>query len=641
MGSQLFRKKSVEKILAESQDSNHHLKRTLRTKDLVGFGIAAIIGAGIFSTIGRASYEGGPAVIFLFLFTALACGFTAFAYAEFASLVPVSGSAYTYSYVAFGELFAWVIGWALIMEYAIGNIVLAISWSDYFTTLLSGLGLHLPEWMTMDYFTARDGHAIISNELAKGYTLEGLKSTPYAQDIAKYLAFENAPKIGFNLVVDIPALVITFLITALVFRGINETRKMSNAMVVLKVAVVLLVILVGFFYVNPENWNPFAPNGITGVLAGVSSVFFAYIGFDAISTTAEECVNPKKDLPRGIFLSIIICTVLYVLIALVITGLVHYSELNVGDPLAYVFEQIEDLRWLAGIIAISAVIAMASVFIVFQIGQPRIWMTMSRDGLLPKRFSNIHPKYKTPSYATIFTGFVVGVPILFTDLEFVVDACSIGTLFAFVLVCAAVIRLDANPNAQRGSFRTPFIDARWVMPILTLLIVVLCLTTFEKETKAFFTLQAEPMPVETLIQSLNQKELQDTQRFIEDQNNGQTVVHLDHYLKNLTPIQYADLLDKLPIDEQKKLEVGWDVFKHKIPMYLFILIFFGMFIRSYFYKTSMIPLAGMLCCFYMMAQLGIKNWIIFLCWLLIGLAIYFGYGYRHSKLKKENSLIQE
>ncbi len=218
--SQLFRKKSVESILAESAKNTTTMKRTLGVRDLTGFGIAAIVGAGIFSTIGRASFEGGPAVIFLFIFTAIACGFTAFAYAEFASLVPVSGSAYTYSYVAFGELFAWVIGWALIMEYAIGNIVLAISWSDYFTTLLSGMGLHLPEWMTMDYFTAREGFEFVSNELAKGKTLEGIANSPYAQEIPKYLAFKDAPYLGFNLVVDIPALIITFLITALVYRGI-------------------------------------------------------------------------------------------------------------------------------------------------------------------------------------------------------------------------------------------------------------------------------------------------------------------------------------------------------------------------------------------------------------------------------------
>lgn len=630
--SQLFRKKTVESILAESAKNTATMKRTLGVRDLTGFGIAAIVGAGIFSTIGRASFEGGPAVIFLFIFTAIACGFTAFAYAEFASLVPVSGSAYTYSYVAFGELFAWVIGWALIMEYAIGNIVLAISWSDYFTSLLSGLGIHMPEWMTMDYFTAKEGFEFVSNELAKGKTLEGIANSPYAQEIPKYLAFKDAPFVGFNLVVDIPALVITFLITALVYRGINESRKASNAMVVLKLAVVVLVIVVGAFYVNPDNWNPFAPNGIGGVLAGVSSVFYAYIGFDAISTTAEECKDPKRDLPRGIFASIIICTILYVLIALVITGMVHYSELNVGDPLAYVFEKINDLQWLAGIIAFSAVVAMASVFIVFQIGQPRIWMTMSRDGLLPKKFSKIHPKFKTPSFATIFTGFVVGIPILFTDLELVVDACSIGTLFAFVLVCAAVLRMDADPNAKRGNFKTPFIDAKFIMPIVTVLIVILCMTTFKNDTIDFFTNKPQSMPVEKFVESLTPKELKDSYATIKS-TTGTDVEFLDDYLITLSPEQYSKTLAQLPVYENKKVEKGWDVFKHKIPMIIFLLIYVFMVVRTFFKRTSIIPLAGMLCCFYMMAQLGLKNWMIFLIWLAIGLVIYFAYGYRHSKLK--------
>ncbi|WP_313373915.1 amino acid permease [Chishuiella sp.] len=630
--SQLFRKKSVASILAESDKNSASMKRTLGVRDLTGFGIAAIVGAGIFSTIGRASFEGGPAVIFLFIFTAIACGFTAFAYAEFASLVPVSGSAYTYSYVAFGELFAWVIGWSLIMEYAIGNIVLAISWSDYFTTLLSGMGIHTPEWMTMDYFTAKEGFEFVTNELAKGKTLDSIANSHYVQEIPKYLAYKDAPNVGFHLVVDIPALIITFLITALVYRGINESRKASNAMVVLKLAVVVLVIIVGAFYVNPDNWNPFAPNGIGGVLAGVSSVFYAYIGFDAISTTAEECKDPKRDLPRGIFASIIICTILYVVIALVITGMVHYSELNVGDPLAYVFDKINDLKWLAGIIALSAVVAMASVFIVFQIGQPRIWMTMSRDGLLPKKFSKLHPKFKTPSYATIFTGFVVGIPILFTDLELVVDACSIGTLFAFVLVCAAVIRLDADPNAIRGNFKTPFFNAKYIMPFVTLIIILVCATTFKEESKSFFNNEPQVTPAEKFVSSLSDKELKDT--YITLKNiTGNEVEHLDDYLSNLDEETYKSTINKLPVYEEKKTEQGWDVFKHKIPMYIFLVIYISMFVRCFFKRTSIIPLAGMLCCFYMMAQLGLKNWLIFLIWLVIGLIIYFSYGYKHSKLK--------
>jgi APA family basic amino acid/polyamine antiporter len=574
--NQLFRKKSVADILASAE--NNSLAKRLGVRDLTGFGIAAIIGAGIFSTIGRASYEGGPAVVFLFLFTALACAFTAFAYAEFASLVPVSGSAYTYSYVAFGELFAWVIGWALIMEYAIGNIVVAISWSDYFTNLLNHIpGIHVPEWMTMDYFTAKEGYAVVQNELSKGATLDSLATSEFSSEIPKYLAYANAPNLGFPLVVDVFALLITFLITALVYRGINESRKASNIMVLLKVAVVLLVIVIGAFYVNTENWSPFAPNGISGVLAGISSVFFAYIGFDAISTTAEECKNPQRDLPRGIFLAIIICTVLYVAIALVITGLVHYSELNVGDPLAYVFTKVQDLQWLSGVIAISAVVAMASVFVVFQLGQPRIWMTMSRDGLLPKKFSRIHPKFKTPSYATVVTGLVVATPIFFTDLEMVVDACSIGTLFAFVLVCAGVLKLESNKNGPRGKFKVPYINSAYVMPVVFALVCFVLFYYFKTETINFFT---------------NAPQL-----------------NADGVMEN-----------------------GWELFRHKIPMWIFIVIFVVMTLLSIVRKMTFIPLAGMLCCFYMMAELGLKNWIFFLIWLVVGLVIYFIYGYRNSKL---------
>lgn len=629
--SDLFRKKSVTEILASAE--NHTLAKRLGVRDLTGFGIAAIIGAGIFSTIGRASYEGGPAVVFLFMFTALACAFTAFAYAEFASLVPVSGSAYTYSYVAFGELFAWVIGWALIMEYAIGNIVVAISWSDYFTNLLNGIpGVHVPEWMTMDFFTAREGFGVIQNELTKGITLEALAaSTEFAQEVPKYLAYTNAPNVGFPLVVDVFALLITFLITALVYRGINESRKASNIMVLLKVAVVLLVIILGAFYVNTENWSPFAPNGMSGVLAGISSVFFAYIGFDAISTTAEECKNPQRDLPRGIFLAIIICTVLYVAIALVITGLVHYSELNVGDPLAYVFTKVEDLQWLSGVIAISAVIAMASVFVVFQLGQPRIWMTMSRDGLLPKNFAKIHPKFRTPSYATIVTGFVVAVPILFTDLEMVVDACSIGTLFAFVLVCAGVLKLESNKNGPRGKFKVPYINSAYVMPFVFALVCLVLFKFFKTETLDFFTNEPQIVQTSDFISSLNQDELVLVKNKITSLS-GNADIPIDNYLNSLSKEEYKTTINSFSIAPSKKYETGWELFRHKIPMWIFIFIFVGMTIISIARKMTFIPLAGMLCCFYMMAELGLKNWIFFLIWLAVGLIIYFVYGFRHSKL---------
>lgn len=465
----LFRKKNVTDILAsvDSQDANGSLAKHLGVRDLTSLGIAAIIGAGIFTTIGQASADGGPAVIFLFIFTAIACGFAAFAYAEFASVVPVSGSAYTYSYVAFGELFAWIIGWALIMEYSIGNITVAIGWSGYFTELLSSMGLHLPDWSTIDYISASNGFKEASSLLLQGNAIESLNHG--VQEA--YFAWKDAPTIfGLRIIADFPALFITFIITWLVYRGIKESKNASNAMVVIKLAVVLLVIAVGAFYVDTTNWDPFAPNGIGGILKGVSAVFFAYIGFDAISTTAEECKNPQRDLPKGMMWAIIICTILYVLIALVLTGMVHYSHLAVNDPLAFVFEKL-DLKWLSGIIAVSAVVAMASVLLVFQIGQPRIWMSMSRDGLLPKRFAKIHPRFKTPSFSTIVTGLLVGGGTLFLNMSTVTDLCSIGTLFAFVLVCAGVLRLESLGVERK--FKTPYINSQLVAPIGFILAIII------------------------------------------------------------------------------------------------------------------------------------------------------------------------
>lgn len=482
----LFRKKSVSDILKQVEkdglaNNPDGLGKHLGVRDLTAFGIAAIIGAGIFSTIGKASADGGPAVIFLFLFTAIACGFAAFAYAEFASMVPISGSAYTYSYVAFGELIAWIIGWALIMEYAIGNITVAISWSDYFTGLLNSGGIHLPQWIQMDYLTASNGFDKATLLMQSGKTFDNLDAGLQAA----YTAWTSSPIIGsIHLVADIPALFIIILITALVYRGIKESKNATNLMVVIKLCIVLLVIAVGVFYVDTDNWDPFAPNGVSGILKGISAVFFAYIGFDAISTTAEECKDPQRDLPRGMMWAIIICTVLYILIALVLTGMVNYSDLNVGDPLAFVFEKL-NMKWMSGIIGVSALIAMAGVLLVFQLGQPRIWMSMSRDGLLPKSFSRIHPKFKTPSFATVVTGFVVAIPALFLNLTMVTDLCSIGTLFAFVLVCAGVLVLQNKPNIPRGKFKTPYINSKYIMPALLTAAAIFSFTYNKQNTMEF------------------------------------------------------------------------------------------------------------------------------------------------------------
>src|SRR6478672_10075035 len=438
--SDLFRKKSTAIVLREGGDGEHltGLHKVLTVRDLTFFGIAAVIGGGTFSAIGNACFSGGPAVVLLYIMCAIACGFTAMCYAEFASRVPVSGSAYTYAYVSFGEIFAWIIGWALLMEYSIGNIYIAFSWSGYFTNLLESFHLHLPEWLTINYKSAHA--AFLENKAGEGM-----------------LAWQNAPTVGnLKIIFDMPAIVINLLITYLVYKGTKESKNVSNAMVYIKLAIIVLVIIVGAFYVDIKNWTPFMPNGFTGVMGGVSAVFFAYIGFDAVSTLAEESKNPQRDLPRGMIYSLVVCTVVYIILALVITGMVSYKLLGVSDPLAEIFA-LKGVKWMLFIVSIAAVVAMTSVLLVFQMGQPRIWMTMSRDGLMPKKFSQIHPKYKTPSFATIVTGLVVGIPIFFTDENFVLDFTSIGTLFAFVLVCGGVLTLSPHSETEaetqtRGKF---------------------------------------------------------------------------------------------------------------------------------------------------------------------------------------------
>ena len=461
MSKSLFRTKKIDKILSDMPEEGHAsgLNKVLNVRDLTFLGIAAVIGAGIFSTIGSAAFHGGPGVSLLFIITAVTCGFSALCYAEFASRIPVSGSAYTYAYVSFGELVAWIIGWALILEYAIGNIVVAISWSSYFNNLLQGLNIHIPFWLTTNGTAAAEALAKVNDEIAKGVAM-----TPDMQSIIN--GFNSAPDImGTKLFLNLPAFIIVCLITMLTYIGIKESKKSANAMVVFKIAVIIFVIIVGFFYVNADNWSPFMPNGFTGVLQGVSAVFYAYIGFDAISTTAEECKNPQRDLPRGMMYALLICTVLYILIALVLTGMVHYSELKVDDPLAYVFDKL-GLKWIGYIISISAVVATTSVLLVFQLGQPRIWMTMSRDGLLPKKFSKIHPKYQTPSFATIVTGLMVAIPALVLPSSIMTDLTSIGTLFAFVLVCLGVLFLPRIQNSAAGKFKLPYINGQFLLPLI-------------------------------------------------------------------------------------------------------------------------------------------------------------------------------
>lgn len=571
MSKSIFRRKSVDKILADVasgfSDSEHagsgsQLEKALNVKDLTLMGIAAVVGAGIFSTIGEASFNGGPGVTLLFVLTAITCGFSALCYAEFASRIPVAGSAYTYAYASFGELIAWIIGWDLLMEYAIGNIAVAISWSEYFVNLLEGFKIHLPTWVTMDYFSAFTAHEKVQELTAAGHLADITDRMKLAAN-----AWATAPGIGnIKFIANLPALGIVIIITYLVYIGIRETKKATNAMVYLKILIVIAVIVIGFFYVTPANWHPFLPNGFGGVMKGVSGVFFAYIGFDAISTTAEECQNPQRDLPRGMIYSLIICTILYILIALVLTGMVNYKDLQVGDPLAYVFAKV-GLKNISYVISISAVIATASVLLIFQLGQPRIWMSMSRDGLLPKAFSRIHPRFHTPSFATVVTGFVVAVPALFLSLTEVTNLTSIGTLFAFVLVCGGVLLLPREA-AVKGKFHLPYINSQFIVPALFIVGIVV----FHTKIMGLFS---------------------------------------------------------------------GDNLHEKFPYFLFILLSATLTVLAFIKKLSLIPVLGLVSCFYLMAELEYQSWIRFLAWLIIGLIIYFTYGYKHSVMGKgENANLE-
>lgn len=450
----LFRRKHY----TENTDSGQ-LNRVLGTWDIVFFGIAAIIGAGSFSSLGEAIFRGGPGVIVLYLICGFACAFTALCYAEFASRIPTAGSAYTYAYASFGELIAWIIGWALIMEYSFGNIYVAFSWSDYFTSFMERIGIHIPDYLTCSYTEAKKAFFNHSNntELIN--------------------AWQSAPVIGnLKIIVDIPALVINGLITWLCYQGIKESKNFNNFFVLLKLFVILLVIAVAVGYINTGNWFPvnaegtsssFMPNGFAGVMSAVSGVFFAYIGFDAISVLSEETKNPQKDLPKGMLISLGLCTVIYIILTLTLTGVVDYRKFDgIGDPLAFIFQKSNlNLPWMEFIVSLIAIVAITTVLLVFQMGQPRIWMAMSRDGLLPKKFQQVHSKNKVPSFATVVTGIVVGVPILFTDKTFILDFTSIGTIFAFVLVCGGVLMLPPKEKIK-GRFHLPYINGKLFFPLL-------------------------------------------------------------------------------------------------------------------------------------------------------------------------------
>ena len=439
MISRLLHVKGVDAILAEAGRGSGSLRKVLGPASLVALGVGATIGTGIFATIGTASAGdagrpgAGPALMISFVVTAVACSLTALCYAEFAAMVPVAGSAYTYAYATLGELAAWIIGWDLLLEYAIGNTAVAISWAGYMTALLDGLGVHVPRWLAIDYRTA-------SPEL--------LAQAPHL--------------FGVPIVFNALATLIVVVVTALLVVGIKESARFNAAMVVLKIGILVFFVLVSLRFVRPANWHPFAPNGVAGVGAGAAVIFFAYIGFDAVSTCAEECRNPARDMPIGIVGSLVVCTLLYVVIAAVFSGLVPYAALRNmtgtqrSEALAFAMQYVQMPSWMVGVVALGSVVGQTVVLLVFQLGQPRILMAMARDGLLPSVFARVHPRFGTPHVSTILTGVLVGGVSAFANIDEMVDLTNIGTLFAFIVVCIGIAVLRVRDPLRKRPFRVPF-----------------------------------------------------------------------------------------------------------------------------------------------------------------------------------------
>ena len=477
----LFKTKSPELLISESEAPERVMKRSLSALDLTCLGVGAIIGTGIFALTGTAAAgeradsteawttpvinfiqswvmhsplafgrpAAGPAIVLSFLVAAVACGFAALCYAELAAMIPVSGSAYTYSYATLGELVAWIIGWDLILEYAVGNMAVAASWSGYFLKLCNSLfGLKFPLWAVTDTKTAQE-------VIGKG-----------GEALADFSSTTLPTFAGHAFALNLPALIIVALVTVLLVYGIRESAHANTAIVIIKVAVVVFFIALGAFYVHPSNWKPFAPSGFTGVMSGAAIVFFAYIGFDAVSTAAEETRDPQRDLPIAMIWSLVVCTVLYMLMSGVLTGMKKYT-IYLGDSAA-IATAFEGKPWVQAIVSAGALAGMTSVLLVFQLGQPRIFMAMARDGLLPAYFARIHPRFRTPHITTIWTGVIVGVVAMVVDIGSLADLTNIGTLFAFVLVCIGVCVLRRTSPERPRPFRVPLV------PLLPILGVLLC-----------------------------------------------------------------------------------------------------------------------------------------------------------------------
>ncbi len=461
---QLFRLKDLGSILSEPQEVGAKLKKALGSFDLILFGIGVIIGAGIFATVGTAAAGdalrpgAGPALMVSFAITAVVCGFAALCYAELATLVPIAGSAYTYAYASFGELIAWIIGWDLILEYGVGTIAVAVSWSGYFNNFLGGFGLALPPWASMDYRSALHGFQQATSLMQHGTSFEQL-TAPLQHAM---LAISQAPHfLGMPIVFNLAASLIIMLLTVILVIGIKESSRFNTVIVAVKLLVVMFFVVLGAFYVKPQNWVPFAPNGFAGIKAGAAIAFFAFIGFDVVSTMAEETKQPKRDLPMGIIGSLVVCTLIYMAVTAVFTGMVPVELMKTSlahqkaEPLAMAM-QYNHLDWAAGIIAFGAIVAQTAVLLVLQLGQPRIFYAMSRDGLLPKVFSKVHAKFKTPHINTILCGGFAALLAGFSNIDEMADLTNIGTLFAFVLVCLGVVILRIKEPNKPRAFKVPF-----------------------------------------------------------------------------------------------------------------------------------------------------------------------------------------
>ena len=562
----IFRTKNLDDILAALGDETHSLKRTLGALNVTLLGIGAIIGAGIFATVGTAAAGdaarpgAGPSLMLSFCITAIVCAFTALCYAEMAAMVPISGSAYTYSYATLGELVAWIIGWDLILEYAIGNVAVAISWANYFRSLLESIGIDIPQWLSTDFRTARKIPGLI----------------------------ESAPHIlGVPIVFNLLAFGIVTLITIVLVWGIKESAQFNAVMVGIKILVLLFFIVVALYFVSPAkmvtNWHPFMPNGFSGTLAGAAVVFFAYIGFDAVSTVAEETKNPARDLPIGIIASLIICTIFYVVVAAVFTGLIPYSELvrrlatEQAEPLTMALQHVAPgANWATGIVAFGSVVAHTAVLLVFQLGQPRIFFSMARDGLLPPVFAKVHPKFKTPHVTTILTGVVVGGFAAVMSIDEMVDLTNIGTLFAFVLVCVGIIILRYKDPDRSRPFKVPS-GTVWAV-----------LAGIAFGVFGYFApgILAKPESLPGFMSP-------PTWQYIEP------IVFL------ILAILVAYLYPRSVLG--KRLPIGaWGL-----------------------------PLLGAASCLFLMVYLPPTSWWRFIAWLMIGLSIYLSYGYAKSELGRK------